>query len=300
MGLKDWASKKVQGFTGETDRRELVEQFKELHNTYLYIINKIVDQINESIQKYNLKIEKINNFRISKVKVSINSLGNFLCKFGNISENINFEHEQKRNNISIPEKQFEVVNNYIEDIDWEKNEIFKKSFSKGVIGTKYYTQEKNKEILQKKNDYDMTMQGVENRLNNLYKNTNVDIEIAELYYENIKLIDRTIEEKIIPEIELIESMVEAESIKNKLISDKTLEGIVVNKDISALNGTKYQKHFNFIRNSFMYYIISKKIYDTSVLTKLLNYKGEVEDNNELDNQKIVLLEQIKELEDSMI
>lgn len=300
MNLKDWASKKVQNFTGEAERRELVEQFKQVHNTYLDIIRDIVACINNTIQQYNLKIENINKFRINNVKSNINNLGNFLCKFGNISKNINFEQEQMRNSISIPDKQFELVENYIKDVDWSQEEIFMKSFSKGIFGTKSHTQNQNKEIIQKKNDYKVAMEQVKNRLNQLHKNTELDIEIANLYYENIKLIDTTIQDKIIPEIEFIESMLEAESIKNKFISDKNLDNILVNKDISLLNGTIYKKHFNFIKNSFMYYIISKKIYDTSVLTKLLDYKEDLSGSNELEDQKTLLLEQGKVLEESMI
>lgn len=72
-------------------------------------------------------------------------------------------------------------------------------------------------------------------------------------------------------------------------------------DIKLYDNTIYQKHYNFIRNAFWFYILSATIYSSPVLTKLLEDKKITEnDIKKLEGQKLLCEEQIIFLENNKI
>lgn len=120
----------------------------------------------------------------------------------------------------------------------------------------------------------------------------------------IKAICYYIEFQIVPQIEVIQSFLECESIKNVYIADtkvKTIENVEYETDIKLYDNTIYQKHYNFIRNAFWFYILSATIYSSPVLTKLLKNKRLTKDDiKELEEQKLLCQKQIKFLENNKI
>jgi hypothetical protein len=53
-----------------------------------------------------------------------------------------------------------------------------------------------------------------------------------------------------------------------------------------LRDTPYQKHYLFVKNVFLFYVLSCKIYNTPVLTRLLN--------NRITNEDLIAMERHKE------
>jgi hypothetical protein len=300
VSLLDWASRKVQGFTGESDRRELVAEFKEVHSNHKSIITRKVKQTNQLIQEFNKLVKKLNIFRKKNVKEKIDNLYKFLKKFGNIEATKSFSYEEEKGIITIPEKKFELTEDYIEDIDWGKDDVFKKTFFKTLLGVRAETKRQNLSMKEELNEYRLEIISREKQVDMKQQRVKTDIQIGDLYYNTIEIIDNTIQEKILPEMELVEAMLEAESIKNLIIANQEVTALPVKKDISLLKGTIYERHYQFIKNSFLFFILCKKVYNTSVLTRLLNDKTTSEDYKQIENQKLVLIKQNSELTKNMM
>lgn len=305
MGIINWAARKVQNFTGETDRKQIVAQTKLEYVKSRKEIEYIVQELNYTIEKFNIKIVELNNYREKRIKNDVEKLGSFLSTFGNIKDISEYSEEKEKSFFNIPERAFEKVENYIADIDWSSDEIFLRTFFQGGAFASIFTRGQNlkmREILAK---FKADMMGEKDKLNNKIEMIEkVDMRICDLYIELIKAICYYIEFQIVPQIEVIQSFLECESVKNVYIADtkaKIIENVEYETDIKLYDNTIYQKHFNFIRNAFWFYILSSTIYSSPVLTKLLENK-KITDNDieKLEGQKLLCKEQIMLLESNKI
>lgn len=305
MGIINWAARKVQNFTGETDRKQIVAQTKLEYVKSRKEIEYIVQELNYTIEKFNIKIVELNNYREKRIKNDVEKLGSFLSTFGNIKDISEYSEEKEKSFFNIPERAFEKVENYIADIDWSSDEIFLRTFFQGGAFASIFTRGQNlkmREILAK---FKADMMGEKDKLNNKIEMIEkVDMRICDLYIEIIEKISDYIKLKIIPQIEVIQSFLECESVKNVYIADtkaKTIENVEYETDIKLYDNTIYQKHFNFIRNAFWFYILSANIYSSPVLTKLLKNKRLTKDDiKELEGQKLLCQKQMKFLENNKI
>lgn len=292
--LLDWASNKVQKFTGETERRQLVQQFKDTYENFRYIISEIIDRINLVIGEFNAKIEELNEYRNTKVKNNIKYLGIFLGQFGNLKKVGDFALEEKQVQVELPQKQFEIVEDYISDIDWSKGDVFSKTFFKGVIGVRFETRKLNAETTSKLHEFELAGNRAIELAELNYEYIKQDIEILGLYQDSVKAISDTIEEKIIPEMQLVQAFLQCDQIKNQILANNDIS-VKEENDISLLAGTKYNKHYEFIKNTFMFFVISSKIYNTPVLTNLLTNEQHEKEYQRVLNYIEVLEEQQKKL-----
>lgn len=312
MGIKEWlddrlddASSMVQNFTGETERREIVEETKTEYVNSRNAITELINKLNNVVLIFNKKIDYLNSLRLSRVKNNIENLGNFLTTFGTVKDLSAYSHERGKTYFTIPERAFEEVENYIEDIDWSSDEVFMRTFFSGGIGTIFFTKKQNIKMLEKLEEFRNEVMHMKNKLNNKIKMLEkVDIRICDIYTQLVSNICDYIENKIVPQIYLIESFLECESVKNAYIADtsvKELSNVEYEKDIMIYNNTIYQKHYNFIRNAFWFYILSATIYSSPILTKLLeNKKITDSDIKKLDGQKTLYAAQVKALEDNSL
>ncbi|MEH7304856.1 hypothetical protein [Neobacillus drentensis] len=294
MSFLDLLSSKVQSFTGEAERRALVEEFKDVHSEHKDTIHSKIAILNKLIEDFNRGIQQLNNFRKNKVKVKIDNLLNFLIKFGNVDSMITFANEKQKEIAEIPTKAFESTESYITDMDWSKDDVFKKTFFK-PFGVRAETRRQNLSMKEELTEYQMEIKSREKQIDFKQQRINMDKKIGVLYYSTIEMIDQTIEKKILPEMELVEAMLEAESIKNMILVQQKPTDAPMNKDVSLLKGTIYDRHYLFVKNSFLFFILCKKIYNTPILTKLLNEEITNNDFMQLENQKNVLVKQDEEL-----
>lgn len=305
MGIINWASRKVQNFTGETDRKQIVAQTKLEYVKSRKEIEYIVQELNYTIEKFNIKIVELNNYREKRIKNDVEKLGSFLSTFGNIKDISEYSEEKEKSFFNIPERAFEEVENYIADIDWSSDEVFLRTFFQGGVFASIFTKGKNVEMLERLEEFKNSVINMKDKLNNKIKMIEkVDMRVCDLYIELIKAICYYIEFQIVPQIEVIQSFLECESVKNVYIADtkaKTIENVEYETDIKLYDNTIYQKHYNFVRNSFWFYILSATIYSSPVLTKLLENK-KITDNDieKLEGQKLLCKEQIMLLESNKI
>lgn len=300
----DDAAKVVQKFTGEKERRQIVEETKHEYKESRNAIQILIDILNNLIKVFNQKIKALNSIREEKVKINIQKLGSSLAIFGNIKDMSEYSEEKEKLFFYIPERAFEKVENYIADIDWSSDEIFLRTFFQGIF-TPFFTRKQNKKMIERLEKFKADMMGEKDKLNNkIAMIEKVDMRICDLYIELVEKISDYIKLKIIPQIEVIESFLECESVKNVYIADtkaKTIENVEYETDIKLYDNTIYQKHFNFIRNAFWFYILSSTIYSSPVLTKLLENKN-ITDNDieKLEGQKLLCKKQIILLESNKI
>ena len=305
MGIINWAARKVQNFTGETDRKQIVAQTKLEYIKSRKEIEYIVRELNSTIEKFNVKIGELNGYREKRVKADVEKLGSFLSTFGNIKDMSEYSEEKEKSFFNIPERAFEEVENYIADIDWSSDEVFLRTFFQGGVFAPIFTKGKNVEMLARLEEFKNSVMDKKDKLNNKIEMIEkVDMRICDLYIEIVEKISDYIKFKIIPQIEVIQSFLECESVKNVYIADtkaKIIENVEYETDIKLYDNTIYQKHFNFIRNAFWFYILSSTIYSSPVLTKLLENKNITDaDIEKLEGQKLLCKEQIILLENNKI
>ena len=61
--------------------------------------------------------------------------------------------------------------------------------------------------------------------------------------------------------------------------------------IQALENTPYHRHYQFVKNAFAFYVLSCRIYNTSVLTNLLQNRTTENDISQLEDEKAALVYQ---------
>lgn len=305
MGIINLVARKVQNFTGETDRKQIVAQTKLEYVKSRKEIEYIVQELNYTIEKFNIKIVELNNYREKRIKNDVEKLGSFLSTFGNIKDISEYSEEKEKSFFNIPERAFEEVENYIADIDWSSDEVFLRTFFQGGAFASIFTRGQNLKMLERLEEFKNSVINMKDKLNNKIKMIEkVDMRVCDLYIELIKAICYYIEFQIVPQIEVIQSFLECESVKNVYIADtkaKIIENVEYETDIKLYDNTIYQKHYNFVRNSFWFYILSATIYSSPVLTKLLENKN-ITDNDieKLEGQKLLCKEQIILLESNKI
>ncbi|CUO61845.1 hypothetical protein [Intestinibacter bartlettii] len=291
--ILDWAADKVQTVTGEKERRRLVSEFKDVYDEFKTDVEIKISDINRIISEFNRNIRKINNVRKTDVEKNIVLLSNFLGKFGKVKSIGEYYMEKESNMLVLPEHKFEMKESYINEIDWSKDDVFQDTFFLTPIGMTIKTKEQNLSINEKLNQLRLEAEETLNQLKIKEYAAEQDRVIANLYIDCIEIITNYIKEVIIPELKVVESFFQVLKIKNEVISGNSLQEIKFSNDIELLRDTQYEKHFLFVKNAFMFYVISCKIYNTPVLTRLLNNKTEKQDIDLLEKDKKLLLEHKK-------
>ena len=291
--ILDCAADKVQTVTGEKERRRLVSEFKDVYDEFKTDVEIKISDINRIISEFNRNIRKINNVRKTDVEKNIVLLSNFLGKFGKVKSIGEYYMEKESNMLVLPEHKFEMKESYINEIDWSKDDVFQDTFFLTPIGMTIKTKEQNLSINEKLNQLRLEAEETLNQLKIKEYAAEQDRVIANLYIDCIEIITNYIKEVIIPELKVVESFFQVLKIKNEVISGNSLQEIKFSNDIELLRDTQYEKHFLFVKNAFMFYVISCKIYNTPVLTRLLNNKTEKQDIDLLEKDKKLLLEHKK-------
>ncbi|MEZ7173223.1 hypothetical protein [Sporosarcina sp. OR05] len=277
MSIIDKLAKKVQDSSGETERRELVEEMKDTHDRHVRNIQSKVELLNKSIALYNRVIHNINDVRNRKISKRLSSLHQFLNQFGQLKPRETYQAEHEKQSFHLPQQAFVEAEQYIGDIDWSKDFVFKQSFKKGFFGTKKENRKSNLTIIGKIGEYKITADAQLDYLRIENETVQLQEEVANIYVSTITGIDGVIEAKIMPELELAHAFLEAEEVKNHLISNRNIPQVLEKTDVSLLQNTRYHHHYQFVKNTFLFYVLSEKVYSTPILTNLMNQSATKED-----------------------
>ncbi|NLK29260.1 MAG: hypothetical protein GX306_13140 [Clostridiales bacterium] len=298
--LLDWAADKVQTATGEKERRQLVQELKDQYEQFKIDVERIIASLNRIIEEFNEKVRYLNTIRKGVVEKNIHRLSDFLGKFGRVKEVGEYSKETEKQFVDLPEQQFERTENYISEVDWSKDDVFINTFFLSPIGMKLKTRKQNLAMRESLHEFQLEAEETINQLKMRTFSIQLDKQICDLYIECVEFISNYIVNIILPELELVEAFFQALKIKDEVIADQKLHDLRFKNEIDLLQDTVYEKHYMFIKNAFMFYIISCKIYNTPVLTRLLNNQTSNEDIGLLEDHKEILAKQGQAVRNNLI
>ena len=300
MGIIDWLADKVQTSTGEKERRELVQTIKNLAEEFKQKVSEAIDQLNEKIGNFNHILTKLNEFRSKHVKENIEQLHTFLSKYGRCKPYSAYVPETDKPPAEFPMRQMVQIEDYVSEIDWSKDDVFRDTFWLSPLGMKFKTRNQNLSMHERIGELKLQIEQTVREIDAQTFTAGLEEEICNLYLKNVRMISKVITTKIIPEIELIDAFFQAEAIKDSVISESQLKEIRFHYNICTLIGTPYEQHYQFIKNALMFYVISCKIYDTPVLTHLLSHTISIDDKQQIETEHKLLLQQARTVSNSMI
>ena len=300
MGIIDWLADKVQTSTGEKERRELVQTIKNLAEEFKKKVSEAIDKLNEKIGNFNHILTKLNEFRSKHVKENIEQLHTFLSKYGRCKSYSAYVPETDKPPAEFPMRQMVQIEDYVSEIDWSKDDVFRDTFWLSPLGMKFKTRNQNLSMHERIGELKLQIEQTVREIDAQTFTAGLEIEICNLYLKNVRMISTVISTKIIPEIELVDAFFQAEAIKDSIISESQLKEIRFHYNICTLIGTPYEQHYQFIKNALMFYVISCKIYDTPVLTHLLSHTISIDDKQQIETEHKLLLQQARTVSNSMI
>ncbi len=263
----------IDKFTGKAERNALINKIEEVKGEYNFILNNGITNLNSNIAILNNQIDILNDFRINHVKNDIYNLKKFLEKFGILDASNNYLGESKFTEVTFPQQIIYSIDDYIDKYDLrETSDWWKLALGGAVTGVvlRYFRNKENKKIYSELENLKIKLEGIKSTIRNQEYLLNQNIEIAKIYITTIKEMSETISNLILPEFELVEAFCQANELKNYVLVDKKIENVVFKNSIIAYRGTKYEKHYNFIKNTFLFYIMSNRIYNTPILSRLFN------------------------------
>lgn len=296
----DWMADQVQTTTGEKDRRQLVCKLKEEFERFKNMVVQIIDRINTIIADFNCHVRSLNYLRTETVSQNIKKLSAFLQDFGKLKPPGAYIAESEKVPAELPMQKFLEKADYINEVDWSRQDVELNTFFLTPIGMMAKTRKQNLSMQEQLNEMKLEFENTKRTLELREYNAEQDIVICELYTECVDMICKVVQETIVPEFELVEAFWRALAVKNIVISESSEEEITARKNISVLKDTIYHMHYIFVKNAFLFYVISCKIYDTPVLTRLFNHTLQDGDKEIMENHKSVLALQANALYESSI
>ena len=263
----------IDKFTGKAERNALINKIEEVKNEYNFILHNGIINLNSNIAILNNQIDVLNDFRINHVKNDIYNLKNFLEKFGILDENNSYLGENKFTEVTFPQQIIYSIEDYIDEYDLrETSDWWKLVLGSVVTGVvlRYFRNKENEKIYSELENLKVKLEGIKNTIRNQEYLLSQNIEITKIYIGTIKEISETISNLILPEFELVEAFCQANELKNYVLVNKNIENVVFKHSIIAYKGTRYERHYNFIKNTFLFYIMSNRIYNTPILSRLFN------------------------------
>lgn len=298
--ILNWASDKVQTVTGEKERRQLVAELRSKFDIFKQDVEKKVHKLNQAIENFNSKIRDLNDIRKGLVKNNIILLADFLAKYGAIKNIEAYCSEDEKRLESLPEHKFDKIDDYIANVDWSSDDVFLNTFFLSPLGMKRKTRKQNLSMREKIHEFQMEAEETITQLKMKTFGVEQEQQICNLYISNVRFISNFIEMKILPELSLVEAFLQAEHIKNKILANHPLLDLAFKYDISMIKETIYEKHYYFVKNAFMFYVLSCKIYNTPILTKLFHNQTTQMDVTELKKHQEVIQQQSKILDDQLL
>ena len=295
----DWAAEQVQATTGEKERREEIKHLKQLAEEFKEKVTAAILHLNEVIKTFNLSISDLNSVRNASVKENIDKLFVFLEKFGSCKPAGMYVKETEKILAEFPTQEYDSIENYIANVDWSQDDVFLNTFFLSPLGAKIVTRKQNLSMREHIHELQLQTESTLQELATREYTTTLEIQICEIYAANVKFISKFISERIIPELELVEAFFQAEKIKNEIICEHPLQDMSFTYNLQSIQNTVYHRHYQFVKNTVAFYVISCCIYNTPVLTNLLHNCATEQDLVRLDKEHSLLTAQAESLCNTM-
>lgn len=256
----------------------LKEEYQTRYAEYKNGMNKLRSDAQRACNVYNGHIGVINSERHS-LREELRALYDFLGKLGDVGIGITvFDYV-----IEVPESinlEQDVCGN-ISDID--RNTHGLRDATTFVIAPAIFLAEKavggllkrsrdKKTLLEQtgfaENEYTKWEKqlGDANQLVEFYKTAG---EIADIYRGIVAMVRDTIKQTIIPELDGVAAFLAAFAIKEAVIFGEDPDEAVA-LGIEQFNGTPYEQHYIFVKNTFEYYQLIKTFFTEPILTRIVS------------------------------
>ena len=242
----------------------------------------------------------MNKLRSGIVAYNIEKLSNFLAEFGRLKSPGAYTAESEKVPAELPTQDFEKKEAYINDVDWSQSDVVYNTFFLTPLGMMHKTKGQNLSMQEQLNNMKLEFEETKLVLELKQYATEQDIEICDLYIKCVATISTVIERIIIPELNLISAFFDALAVKDAVLASLTVSTVNARKNIAVLAGTSYQKHYKFIKNAFLFYVMSCKIYNTPVLSRLLNNQIQEGDKELMSKHTNMLISQAKQLSENAL
>lgn len=244
MSIIDWVADKIQTSTGEKERRELVQTVKDLADEFKQKVSQAIASLNRKLNEFNQKITQLNEFRSRYVRKNIEQLHTFLSKYGNCKPYKTYAPEAGKFPAEFPKREMAQIDDYVREIDWSREDIFRDTFYLNPLGMKFKTRNQNLSMRERINELKFQIEQTVREINAQEFTAGLETEICELYLRNVQMISQVITTKIIPEIELVDAFFEAEEIKDSILGGQRVQEYKFHYNIGVLIGTPHERHYH--------------------------------------------------------
>lgn len=244
-------------FSGKEKIINLNKESKLNHDAYLRDNSMLVKEYQDKKDAYNNHIGIINTEKIS-MRDELRRLYDFLSFLGGelkkIRMVVDFVEEAPAPNIS-------------DDVEPSVEEVIPTEFDVPIIGGIIND---SRAVEHEKKKYQKSLEYKRNLNKKKQAITRMDdcVQIAKVYRDTLVLLRDAIREKIIPEFEYIKAFLLADAIREKYIAGLGFDEIKPCK-IIEYKGTRYNSHYQFVKNSFDFYDMCSAFFSKPVLTELM-------------------------------
>lgn len=257
-------SKVVTNMSNENKYEELKQKNRESYEEYRKMAENWNGCISEECNRYNENISVINKERVD-LRDQIRELYNFLNEIGSSLDRkitiFDFKMEETKSRQYTPE----VLK--LDNPQYSKHRILEDSLFAHIR-----KHNENKKMLEK---FEVDLENQENKyLSDLMQKSRYfdeihnAVKIAKIYRNIVITVRDAIRNKIIPEMDYIRAFMYADSINEKIVDEADLNDIEP-CPIIEFKGTKYDKHYQFVKNTFDFYEISTAFFRETVLTDIM-------------------------------
>ena len=259
-----WQHKKID---------EATKQSEKDYQEYRDKANKLIDEFERYKEQYNSELSLINQERLS-LRDEIRLLYIFLKNLDGVlgNEITVFDYEIETSKIS-ERVRLELP---LDKPDFEKDDFWKNLFLQTGLLFECISYSKNKKLLK---EYNIKIEeqklkyetDIENKTRTI-ENIKDAMKVAEIYRNIIVMVRDSIKGNIIPKLELVAAFLYADAIREKIAARETLVNIKP-FNIAEYEGTRYDIHFQFVKNTFDFYNLSINFFSRKILTDLISDKG---------------------------
>lgn len=267
--------------------QELNKQNQHDYNDYVKENNVIVTDYTNKKDNYNNQINIINAEKIA-MREELSKLYAFLKYIGGSLERnisiVDFKEELPAENMQDDHiEQMDSVD--YQEIDWGISHIINESKAK----------EFEKKIYWKSLDYKKDLNDKKRKVKRME-----DCEaIAKIYRDTLTIVRDTIKNKILPEFEYIRAFLIADAIREKIQGGDSLDEIKP-CNIIEYKGTRYNRHYIFVKNTFEFLDLAKAFFSKRILTDLMQQDDITEaEKKAFENSVFELQDKLVLLEDCM-
>lgn len=114
-------------------------------------------------------------------------------------------------------------------------------------------------------------------------------DIAKMYRDVLATLKDAIREKIIPEFEYIRAFLVADAIREAYVAGNSFKNIKPCK-IVEYKDTKYNSHYQFVKNTFDFLDLCKAFFSKAILTELMSQEEITDTQREEFNQSIYAIQ----------